>query len=295
MRAPLSWIKEFAPIDRPVDEIVSALNQLGLEVEQVDVSGAEVSGVKVARVVKVMPHPDADRLVLVDLDTDQGGTRVVCGATNLVSGMMVPHAGVGAQLPGGLTLASRKIRGEVSDGMLCSSLELGVGDDARGILKRLQIANTFFATPLVKAVTQGMCDAIYGNYVVRVAAIAAATLLVVSAIAGAAAGGGAAAVAAKPAITSDPVLNGNIVDIRVSLGTKITQLLNGAAEDADAIKVKFIEINTTANYDAIAKTISETPIPGVNTLSGSINPYLLCDLYNGYFLYFSLFSLILPR
>ena len=135
MRAPLSWIKEFAPIDRPVDEIVSALNQLGLEVEQVDVSGAEVSGVKVARVVKVMPHPDADRLVLVDLDTDQGGTRVVCGATNLVSGMMVPHAGVGAQLPGGLTLASRKIRGEVSDGMLCSSLELGFGEDARGILE----------------------------------------------------------------------------------------------------------------------------------------------------------------
>jgi len=135
MRLPLSWVREFTPLDHPVTEIVSALNQLGLEVEQIDNHGAEVVGVKTVRVLSVTSHPDADRLVLVDIDTGSGATQVVCGASNLVAGMVVPHAGIGAQVPGGLTLASRKIRGQVSEGMLCSALELGLGDDARGILE----------------------------------------------------------------------------------------------------------------------------------------------------------------
>ncbi len=136
MRAPLSWIRDFTPdIDRtPVGDVVSALNQLGLEVEGVEQPGEEIIGVIAAQVLDVVRHPDADKLSLVDITTGDGVTRVVCGAPNVVAGMVVPYAPSGATLPGGFTLERRKIRGEVSDGMLCSAKELGLGDDHGGIL-----------------------------------------------------------------------------------------------------------------------------------------------------------------
>jgi len=134
MRAPLSWIRDFTPADAPVDELVAALNQLGLEVDAVDEPGREVRGVRVARILEVLPHPDADKLQLADVDFGDGQTRVVCGAPNIATGMLVPFAPSGATLPGGFTLERRKIRGQVSDGMLCSARELGLGDDHSGIL-----------------------------------------------------------------------------------------------------------------------------------------------------------------
>jgi phenylalanyl-tRNA synthetase beta chain len=136
MLVPLSWIRDFTPlpVDAPVADLVSALNQLGLEVEGVEQPGAEITGVRVARVLGVEQHPDADKLKLVDIDTGSGETRVVCGAPNVVPGMVVPYAGSGATLPGGFVLERRKIRGVVSDGMLCSAQELGLGDDHSGIL-----------------------------------------------------------------------------------------------------------------------------------------------------------------
>ena len=134
MRAPLSWIREFTPLVAEVVDIVSALNQLGLEVEGVEQPGEEITGVIVARVLDVEPHPNADKLSLVDVTTGDGQTRVVCGAPNVVAGMVVPYAPSGATLPGGFTLEQRKIRGQVSDGMLCSAKELGLGDDHSGIL-----------------------------------------------------------------------------------------------------------------------------------------------------------------
>jgi phenylalanyl-tRNA synthetase beta chain len=138
MRAPLSWIRDFTPVDAPVADLVAALNQLGLEVEGVEQPGAEVTGVIAARVLDVTRHPDADKLSLVDVaigsGTDAPTTRVVCGAPNVVAGMVVPYAPSGATLPGGFTLERRKIRGQVSDGMLCSAQELGLGEDHSGIL-----------------------------------------------------------------------------------------------------------------------------------------------------------------
>jgi phenylalanyl-tRNA synthetase beta chain len=134
MRAPLSWIREFTPADAPTDELVAALNQLGLEVEAVVEPGREVVGVRVARILDVLPHPDADRLRLADVEFGEGTTRVVCGAANIEAGQLVPFAPAGASLPGGITLERRKIRGQVSDGMLCSPRELGLGDDHDGIL-----------------------------------------------------------------------------------------------------------------------------------------------------------------
>jgi phenylalanyl-tRNA synthetase beta chain len=134
MRVPLSWIRELTPVEAEPRAVAEALDQLGLEVEAVDAPGEEIVDVRVARALAVRPHPNADRLRLVDVDFGAGTTTVVCGAPNVVAGMVVAYAGTGSTLPGGFTLERRKIRGEVSDGMLCSARELGLGDDHDGIL-----------------------------------------------------------------------------------------------------------------------------------------------------------------
>jgi phenylalanyl-tRNA synthetase beta chain len=135
MRAPLSWIREFTPVEAPPAEIADALNQLGLEVEAIDEPGRDINGVVVAEILDVLPHPDADRIRLADVDFGEGQVRVVCGAPNIQPGMRVPFARVGAVLPGDFTIERRKIRGVVSEGMLASARELGLGDDHSGILE----------------------------------------------------------------------------------------------------------------------------------------------------------------
>jgi phenylalanyl-tRNA synthetase beta chain len=135
VRAPLSWIRDFTPLDAiDVDAIADALNQLGLEVEEIDAPGRDINGVVTARILDVVPHPDADRIRLADVDFGDGQLRVVCGAPNIEPGMVVPFARVGAVLPGDFKIERRKIRGVVSEGMLCSARELGLGDDHAGIL-----------------------------------------------------------------------------------------------------------------------------------------------------------------
>ncbi|MBI1967748.1 MAG: phenylalanine--tRNA ligase subunit beta [Gemmatimonadetes bacterium] len=97
----------------------------------------ELDGVLVARVLEVRPHPNADRLslCLVDAGGAEGPIEVVCGAPNVQAGKTYPYAPVGAVLPGGLKLERKKIRGVVSNGMLCSARELGLGLDHEGILE----------------------------------------------------------------------------------------------------------------------------------------------------------------
>jgi phenylalanyl-tRNA synthetase beta chain len=133
MRAPLSWIRDFTPVEGGVDDLVAALNQLGLEVEGVEEPGRDVRGVVAAKVLEVVDHPNADKLTLVDVETGSGQTRVVCGATNVATGDVVPFAPAGAQIPMGV-LERRKIRGVESDGMLLAPDELGLGDDHSGII-----------------------------------------------------------------------------------------------------------------------------------------------------------------
>ncbi|MCZ7536319.1 MAG: phenylalanine--tRNA ligase subunit beta [Acidimicrobiia bacterium] len=134
MRAPLSWIRDFTPLTGTTGEIADALNQLGLEVEEIDEPGRDVRGVVVCRILDVVAHPDADKIRLADVDFGDGTTRVVCGAANIHAGMVAPLARIGATLPGGFEIERRKIRGVVSEGMLCSPRELGLGDDHAGIL-----------------------------------------------------------------------------------------------------------------------------------------------------------------
>jgi phenylalanyl-tRNA synthetase beta chain len=135
MRAPLSWLRDFTPLTAPPADIADALNQLGLEVEAIDAPGAEINGVIAARILDVVPHPDADKIRLADVDFGSGTIRVVCGAPNIEAGMVVPFATVGASLPGDFKITKRKIRGVVSEGMLCSGRELGLSDDHSGILE----------------------------------------------------------------------------------------------------------------------------------------------------------------
>jgi len=135
VRAPLSWLRDFTPLDAEPHALADTLDQLGFEVEGIEEPGRDIGGVVAARVLAVRAHPDADRLRLVDVDFGLGETTVVCGAPNLAEGMIVAYAGGGSTLPGGVILEPRTIRGVSSDGMLCSQSELGLGDDQEGILE----------------------------------------------------------------------------------------------------------------------------------------------------------------
>jgi len=135
MRIPLSWLTSMVDVDLGIDDLVGRLSAAGLEVESVTRPGAGVRGVATARVLHHEPHPDADALRLVDVtgpDGD-GSVRVVCGASNFDVGDVVLHASVGAAIPG-MTLEARTIRGQVSNGMLASAKELGLGEDHSGLL-----------------------------------------------------------------------------------------------------------------------------------------------------------------
>ncbi|HEV7535367.1 MAG TPA: phenylalanine--tRNA ligase subunit beta, partial [Acidimicrobiia bacterium] len=135
MKAPLSWLRDFAPIEGQPLELADKLNGIGLIVEGINAPGRDISGVRTVRVLAVENHPDADRLALVDVDPGDGNAvRVVCGAHNYVAGDVVPWAPPGAELPGGFKLERRKIRGQFSDGMLCAPDELGLSDDHSGIM-----------------------------------------------------------------------------------------------------------------------------------------------------------------
>src|SRR5437763_15287490 len=135
MRAPLSWIREFTPVEASTEELVAGLNQVGLEVEGVEEPGRDVRGVIAARVLDVVKHPNADKLTLVDVDFGSDSTRVVCGARNVAAGDVVPYAPAGAHLPEPFGMLERRtIRGVTSDGMLLAPDELGLGDDHEGIV-----------------------------------------------------------------------------------------------------------------------------------------------------------------
>src|SRR5262249_23429143 len=135
MKAPLSWIRDFTPVEASTEELVAGLNQVGLEVEGVEEPGRDVRGVVAARVLEVVKHPNADKLTLVDVDYGNGSTRVVCGAHNVAAGDVVPFAPAGAHLPEPFgVLERRKIRGVESDGMLLPPDELGLGDDPHAIV-----------------------------------------------------------------------------------------------------------------------------------------------------------------
>jgi phenylalanyl-tRNA synthetase beta chain len=134
MKVLLSWLREFAPLDAPLDTISQALADLGIPVEEVVHIGDGLDGIVVAKVLDLRPHPNADKIQLVDVDTGDGeALQICCGAFNMAVGDLVPLATLGTVMPGGMKIERRKLRGEWSNGMLCSAVELGLGTDHGGI------------------------------------------------------------------------------------------------------------------------------------------------------------------
>lgn len=137
MLVPLSWLSDFLPIDRSVDELNRSFNELGLVVEGVEQTGEGLDGIVTALVRSIRPHPNADKIRLVDVVTDESQTeslQVCCGAWNFQEGDRVPFATLGTTMPDGMKIERRKLRGEWSNGMLCSARELKIGDDHGGIM-----------------------------------------------------------------------------------------------------------------------------------------------------------------
>ena len=129
MKVLLSWLRDFAPIEGDPVELGEHLSDLGMAVEQLDVLGEGLDGIVVARVLATRPHPDADRIHLVDVDAGDGeALQIACGAFNMAAGDLVPLATVGTVMPDGMEIGRRKMRGEWSNGMLCSPRELGLGE-----------------------------------------------------------------------------------------------------------------------------------------------------------------------
>ncbi len=134
MRAPLSWLRDFAAFPDDIGELTAALDSLGLVVEEVERVGEGLEDVVVCRVLEVGSIEGADKIRRVMVDAGGEPLEIVCGAKNFGVGDRVPLAPVGAVLPGGFEIGLRKMRGVVSNGMLCSGAELGLTDDGAGLL-----------------------------------------------------------------------------------------------------------------------------------------------------------------
>ncbi len=141
MRAPLSWLKDFTPLECEPDDAEAVarlrdlLDSLGLVVAAIERTGEGLDKVVLARVLEIRPIEGADRIrqVLVDAGGD-APLEIVCGARNFAVGDVVPLATVGAELPNGMVIARRTMRGATSEGMLCSGSELALDDGADGLL-----------------------------------------------------------------------------------------------------------------------------------------------------------------
>jgi phenylalanyl-tRNA synthetase beta chain len=135
MKFSLRWLGNYIELKVPVAEMLDRLTMSGTEVESVTVTGVESPRVVVAQILSSVPHPNADRLRVCQVDDGSGSPRqIVCGAKNYRDGDKAPLALPGAVLPGGFAIKESKLRGELSQGMLCSAKELALAEDAEGLL-----------------------------------------------------------------------------------------------------------------------------------------------------------------
>jgi phenylalanyl-tRNA synthetase beta chain len=137
MLISLNWIKDFVDLpDMSPKELGSKFTLATAEVEDVVVKGASLRPILCVEIKSLRPHPESDKLNLVTFDYGQGQLKeVVCGAPNVKVGLKVPFAPIGTTLPNGMTLEPKKIRGILSDGMLCSETELGLGEGKAGLME----------------------------------------------------------------------------------------------------------------------------------------------------------------
>lgn len=139
MKVPLSWLKEYVPISISAKDLAHKLTMAGTEIGGIETIGDSWQNILVGLVIRVEPHPNADRLKLATVDIGDDRITVVCGAPNVAEGQKVAFAKVGASLFDAhssslQTLKAARIRGVLSQGMICSERELNIGDDHTGIL-----------------------------------------------------------------------------------------------------------------------------------------------------------------
>ncbi|MEX0719424.1 MAG: phenylalanine--tRNA ligase subunit beta [Balneolaceae bacterium] len=140
MKVSYNWLKEFIDLPLSPDKTADKLTLIGLEVEGVEEFGSTLEGVIVGKVLDVRSHPNADRLQICEVDLGTEKTQIVCGAKNVAAGQKVPVATVGSTLPikldngSFLKIKKAKLRGEVSEGMICAEDELGLGTGHEGIM-----------------------------------------------------------------------------------------------------------------------------------------------------------------
>src|SRR5256714_8767065 len=135
MKFSVNWLREFVDLPKNPAEIAELLTRAGVETENIETRGAKIDKVIVSQVTASSRHPNADRLTVCEVNDGSGTKRqVVCGATNYKVSDKVPLALPGAKLPNGTEIRKSKLRGVESEGMLCSAIELGLGQDAAGLL-----------------------------------------------------------------------------------------------------------------------------------------------------------------
>ncbi len=139
MKVSYNWLKEFVEVDVSAEELAEKLTMAGLEVERVEYFGRHLEGIVVGKIMSIERHPNADKLVVCDVDVGKERLQIVCGAKNMKVGDKVPVAFPGQRLRSMKTneyieLKRAKIRGVESQGMMCSEVELDLGDDAAGLM-----------------------------------------------------------------------------------------------------------------------------------------------------------------
>src|SRR3990167_9069123 len=133
MKISECWLKDWVKVALQIEQLAALLTMAGLEVDSISPVAGRFTRVIVAKVRQTKPHPQADRLTLCEVDSgDNKLLQVVCGAKNVRSGLKVALAQIGAQLPPNIEIKETKLRGELSQGMLCSSSELGLRENSDG-------------------------------------------------------------------------------------------------------------------------------------------------------------------
>jgi phenylalanyl-tRNA synthetase beta chain len=154
MNVSYEWLQAFVPFEQSPAELRELLTAHVATVDELVALRNDLSAIVIARVIEEAPHPDSDHLHVTKVDAGTGTLLdVVCGAPNVTAGKMYPFAMTGTVLPGGLKIQKRKIRGAISDGMLCSARELALGEEQDGIME-LDI-DVPPGTPLLRAVPLG--------------------------------------------------------------------------------------------------------------------------------------------
>ncbi len=135
MKFSENWLRQWVDPQISTEELGQQLTMAGLELDGIEPAAPDLTGVVVARIESVSPHPDADKLQVCQVNLGDGTRQIVCGADNARTGLVTALATERAQLPGGLKIKAAKLRGVESFGMLCAANELGLDEDSDGIIE----------------------------------------------------------------------------------------------------------------------------------------------------------------